>query len=89
MFGVTPSHGFFLRHVNFLEMNGIEISHDNIDERPSFVLEDVEGADFGRIKVGTMTGAPTFVLNKVKSLSVFRSKPVTDTELESVEKKEI
>jgi|CZKD01.1.fsa_nt_gi polygalacturonase len=89
MFGVTPSHGFFVRHVNFVEMNGIEISHDNIDARPSFVLEDVEGADFGRIKAGTMLGAPTFVLNKVKSFSVFRSKPVMDTELESVAKKKI
>jgi hypothetical protein len=89
MFGVTPSHGFFVRHVNFLEMNGIEISHYNMDARPSFVLEDVEGVDFGRIKAGTMLGAPTFVLSKVKSFSVFRSKPVLDTELESVEKKEI
>ncbi len=89
MFGVTPSHGFFVRHVNFLEMNGIEISHYNLDARPSFVLEDVEGADFGRIKSGTMAGAPTFVLNNVKYFSVFRSRPVPDSELDRVEKKEI
>jgi polygalacturonase len=89
MFGTTPSHGFFIRHVKFLEMNGIEISHDNFDARPSFVLEDVEGADFGRIRAGTMGGAPTFVLSRVRSFSVFRSKPVLDTELENVEKKEI
>jgi polygalacturonase len=89
MFGVTPAHGFFVRHVNFLEMNGIEISHYNIDARPSFVLEDVEGADFGRIKAGTMAGAPTFVLNRVKYFSVYRSRPVPDTELDRVEKKEL
>ncbi len=89
MFGVTPSHGFFVRHVNFLEMNGIEISHYNFDGRPSFVLEDVEGADFGRIKAGTMAGAPTFVLNNVKYFSVWRSRPVADTELDRVEKKEL
>jgi polygalacturonase len=89
MFGVTPSHGFFVRHVNFLEMNGIEISHYNLDARPSFVLEDVEGADFGRIKAGTMGGAPTFVLNNVKYFSVSRSRPVPDSELDRVEKKEI
>ncbi len=73
MFGVTPAHGFFVRHVNFLEMNGIEISHYNDDARPAFVLEDVEGADFGRIKAGTMAGAPAFVLNNVKHFSVCRS----------------
>jgi polygalacturonase len=89
MFGVTPSHGFFLRHVNFLEMNGIEISHYNLDGRPSFVLEDVEGADFGRIKAGTMVSAPTFVLSNVKYFSVYRSRPVADTDLDSVEKMEI
>jgi polygalacturonase len=89
MFGVTPSHGFFIRHVNFLEMNGIEITHYNLDARPSFVLEDVEGADFGRIKAGTMMGAPTFALSNVKHFSVYRSRPVPDTELESLEKKEL
>jgi polygalacturonase len=89
MFGVTPSHGFFIRHVNFLEMNGIEITHYNLDARPSFVLEDVEGADFGRIKAGTMMGVPTFALSNVKHFSVYRSRPVPDTELESVEKKEL
>jgi polygalacturonase len=89
MFGVTPAHGFFVRHVSFLEMNGIEISHHNMDARPSFVLEDVEGADFGRIKAGTMLGAPVFVLNNVKYFSVWRSRPVPDTELESAEKKEL
>jgi len=89
MFGVTPSHGFFVRHVKFLEMNGIEISHFNIDARPSFVLEDVEGADFGRIKAGTMAGAPVFFLNSVKAFSVWRSRPVADSELDSVERKEL
>jgi polygalacturonase len=89
MFGVTPSHGFFIRHVNFLDMSGVEICHYNFDARPSFVLEDVEGADFGRIKAGTMAGAPMFILSNVKYFSVFRSRPVPDTELDSVEKKEL
>jgi len=89
MFGTTPSHGFFVRHVNFLEMNGIEISHYNLDGRPSFVLEDVEGADFGRIKAGTMGNAPTFALSNVKYFNLFSSRPLPDTELENVEKKEI
>ena len=89
MFGITPSHGFFIRHVNFLEMNGVEISHYNLDVRPSFVLEDVERADFGRIKAGTMVGAPTFALSNVKYFTVYRSKPVPDTELDSAEKTEL
>ena len=89
MFGTTPSHAFFIRHVNRLEMHGVNIQHENADARPSFVLEDVEGAQFGRIKAGTMMGAPDFVLKNVKDFSVYRSKPLPDTDLESVEKKEI
>jgi hypothetical protein len=36
-----------------------------------------------------MMGAPTFVLSNVKYFSVYRSRPVPDTELDSVEKKEL
>ncbi len=89
MFGATPAHGFFVRHARGVEMNGIKIEHVNEDLRPAFALEDVEEADFGRIKAGTMAGAPTFVLSNVKYFSVFRSRPVPDTELDSVEKKEL
>jgi hypothetical protein len=89
MFGTTPSHGFFIRHVKGVEMNGIKIEHANEDLRPAFVLEDVEGADFGRIKGGASSGVSTFTLNNVRDFSVWRSKPVPDTELAVVEKKEM
>ena len=87
MFGRTPSQGFFVRHVKGLEMEGIRIQRASEDARPAFVLEDVDGAEFGRIK--TQPGAPMFALEKVHDFSVYRSKPVPDTELAVVEKKEI
>jgi len=89
MFGTTPAHGFFIRHARGVEMNGIKIEHLNHEARPAFVLEDVESAEFGRIKAAADAGVPTFVLNQVRDFSVFRSKPVPDTELASAEKKEI
>src|SRR5579872_3175781 len=89
MFGVTPANGFFVRHVKGLEMNGVKIEHVKSDERPVFMLEDVDGAEFGRIKAATDTGVPTFSLRDVKNFSVWRSRPVGDVELESVERKEI
>jgi hypothetical protein len=54
-----------------------------------FVLEDVQDATFGRMKVPVTAGVPTFVLNQVKEFSVFRSKPVPDIEIAAAEKKEI
>ena len=89
MFGTTPAHGFFVRHVRGLEMEGIKIEHTSPDARPAFVLDDVEGADFGRIKAATDEGLPTFSLNQVRNFRVVRSKPVPDTEIEVVGKKEM
>jgi len=89
MFGTTPAHGFFVRHVRGLEMQSVKIECANADERPVFVLEDVQDATFGRLKVPVSTGVPTFVLNQVKEFSVFRSKPVPDAEIAAVEKKDI
>ena len=44
------------------------------------LLEDVAGAEFGRIKAATDAGVPTFSLRNVKEFSVYRSKPVKETE---------
>ena len=89
MFGTTPAHGFFIRHLRGLEMQAVKIECPNGDARPVFVLEDVQDATFGRMKVPVTAGVPTFVLNQVKEFSVFRSKPVPDTEIAVAEKKEI
>jgi len=89
MFGTTPAHGFFVRHARGVEMNGIKIEHTGVDLRPAFVLDDVEGSEFGRIKAAADVGVPTFGLNNVRDFSVFRSKPVPDTEVATAEKKEL
>jgi hypothetical protein len=89
MFGTTPAHGCFIRHARGVEMNGIKIEHAGEDLRPGFVVEDVDGADFGWIKVQTTAGVPVFALRNVKDFSVWRSKGVADTEIASVEAKEI
>jgi polygalacturonase len=86
MFGTTPSHGFFIRHVKGLEMNGVKIESANIDARPAFMLNDVDRAEFGRIKI---PAGPAFSLQGVKDFRVYRSKPVPDTDLVSVEQKQI
>jgi len=89
MFGTTPAYGFFIRHARGVEMAGIKIEYVGEDLRPAFVIEDVEGADFGRIKVAVTPGVPAFALSNVKNFSVYRSKPVPDTEVTGAEKKEI
>ena len=86
MFGTTPAHAFFVRHVRGLEMQSVKIESSNADARPAFVLEDVEDATFGRMKISR---GPAFALKRVKDFSVFRSKPVPDTEIAATEKTDI
>src|ERR1017187_5686850 len=89
MFGITPSQGFFIRHVRGLEMNDIKIVCQKEDARPAFVLDDVQQADFFHINAPRNGGTPLFVLNNVEEFSVTGSKSVPDAKLEKAEKKDI
>jgi polygalacturonase len=86
MFGTTPAQGFFIRHVNGLEMSGVKIEAAGGDARPAFVLDDVNGADFRFLKLPP-SAHNAFALTSVRDFSVFRSKPVPDTELAEAETK--
>jgi polygalacturonase len=87
MFGAMPAYGFYIRHVKGIEMSNIEVGFAKEDVRPAFVLEDVKGADFLHIKAQHSPDVPSFVLRRDKDFSVYLSRPVPDTYLESVEQK--
>ena len=89
MFGVTSSHGFFIRHVRGLEMNDIKIVSLKEDARPAFVMEGVKNADFFHINTTRHGDTPIFALNNVEDFSVTQSKMVADTNLGKVDKKEL
>jgi len=89
MFGTTPAHAFFLRHVKGIEMSGIRVNCTNPDARPAFALYDVHDADFRHVRMPATQGVPSFSLNDVTNISVFRSKPTADTELRAAERREL
>jgi polygalacturonase len=89
MFGTTPAHGFFIRHVRGIELSGIKIDHVNSDARPAFALRDVHDADFWHLKIPVTPGVPSFSLSDVGTFSVFRSRPVPDTDLKTARKQEL
>lgn len=76
MFGDMPSQGFYIRHVKNIELSDIEISAMTPDERPAFVLQDVEGADFFHIK--TPTGPAPIVLHNSSDLMAMWVRGVKD-----------
>ena len=82
-----PSHGFYIRHVKGIQFDNIDIRTEKEDQRPAFVLDDVQGADFFRIKVPHADGAPAFMLKKVNNFTVHMCSGVPDEELASADNK--
>jgi hypothetical protein len=82
MFGEMPAYGFFIRHVKGLEMDNVDVSYMKDDVRPAFVLNDVKGADFHRLRAERGVNAPIFLLRDVENFSVQHSQPLPDTRLE-------
>lgn len=84
MFGLVPAWGFYVRHVDGLEMDNVHIELIEHDERPAFVLSDVRDVDIhGLVLAGTDDG-PQFVLDRVSDFSVAHSDPVADIALDYV-----
>jgi len=82
MFGTMPSHGFYVRHVKGIQFDNIDIQPAKEDQRPAFVLDQVEQADFFRIKAPKVADVPVFALSKVSDFSVRSCNSAPDTHIE-------
>ncbi len=87
MFGTIPAYGFFIRHVKGLEMHDVELSFQNSEARPAFVLEDVSNANLHNIKAQRGTSEAQFVLKNVTDFSITNSKGIADTKIERTDEK--
>jgi hypothetical protein len=84
-----PSYGFYVRHVKGIQFDNIDIRTDKEDQRPAFVLDGVEDAEFFRIKVPHVAGVPVFALHNVTDFSVQKCSGVPDTQLKTADSKTI
>jgi parallel beta-helix repeat protein len=89
MFGPIPAYGFFIRHVNGLKMDNVEVSYMKDDFRPAFWLHDVRAAEFFRVRAQRRPDVPTFLLRDIEDLSVLFSHPIPDTKLEKLKEGKI
>ena len=89
MFGATPSHGFYFRHVLGLSLSNVEIVAEKEDARPAFYLDDVQDCDFARIKTPSNPAAGTFVLKGVEDFTLTHCKTAPDTHLDKADDKKI
>jgi polygalacturonase len=89
MFGHTPAHGFFLRHAKNISVNNVEIRSKEKDLRPAFAVQDVEGADFFRVRAPYAKDVPTFALRNVDNFSVSRCGQVPDTQVDHADERRL
>lgn len=89
MFGTMPSQGFYVRHVNGLEMSHVQIEAMKDDARPAFVFDGVESAHLLRIQAPQAPGAPAFDLRSVRDFNLYLSRPWPDTHLDSADNRKI
>jgi hypothetical protein len=73
--------------VKGIQFDNIEIRTEKEDLRPAFVMDDVQDAEFFRIKVPHVDGVPEFALHNVSDLSIQRCSGVPDTQLKTAETK--
>jgi len=84
MFGEIPAYGFFIRHVNGLEMNGVSVSYLKDDLRAPFILSDAKSVDLRNLKAQHAPDALSFILRNVDDFSLQQSWPLTDMRLKQV-----
>ena len=71
--GIMPSYGFFIRHVDGIKMNDVEVGYLGKEVRPAIIMNDVNGADFFRIKTKPVTNTNSIVLKSVENFSIQQS----------------
>ncbi|HTW93976.1 MAG TPA: glycosyl hydrolase family 28 protein, partial [Tepidisphaeraceae bacterium] len=80
MFGTLPAWGFYVRHVDLLQMDHVDLVAKKPDTRPAFMLIDVKDAQFDHVRVNTKPGVPTFIIDGVGHISMdhFQGEPDMD-----------
>jgi polygalacturonase len=76
--GVIPAYGFFIRHAKGIQMDNVEVSFNEDDQRPPFILDDVKGAEFNNLKAERVKDAPMFILKKVEDFTTHQVKGIVD-----------
>jgi polygalacturonase len=88
-FGDIPASGFFLRHLNNVEFSNVEVAFPRPEARPVFWMNNVDGADFFRIKTPKKLTTSVFVLKNVRDFRITASRNVNDSYFENVEQKQL
>jgi polygalacturonase len=79
MFGPPPAYGFFIRHAKNIEMDNVQISLTNPDNRPALRMDDVKGVYLNRVKAADFNNGGLSILKQVKDLQAVNSLDLKNT----------
>jgi hypothetical protein len=68
MFGVTPAHGFFIRHAKGLRLDDVKVRTINPDLRHAVHVEHASDVVLDGVDVRPADGVPAVVLKNVRDL---------------------
>jgi hypothetical protein len=85
MFFGMPSWGFFIRHVDGLEMSNLNLQCTTDDQRPVFQMEDVQHANVHDVTAVPAAGSSNFVLKNVTDFRATRVKGMADAQRDHVD----
>ena len=79
--GIMPAYGFYIRHVNGIKLNNVEVGYLGKEVRPAIIMDDVKNVDLFRIKAQPVPGTKSIVLTNVEGFSIQASEGFKDKKL--------
>ena len=89
MFGMMPAWGFFIRHVDGMELSDIDLFCAKKDARPPFFLEEVSRLDLDHVRTNAAEGSTIFSLHKVRDFTAEGMAGVADVHRDQVGEEQI
>ncbi|MEO7309254.1 MAG: glycoside hydrolase family 28 protein [Chitinophagaceae bacterium] len=86
-FGVLPAYGFFIRHVNGLEMDHIQTRLMGVETRAAMVMTDVNQVRLFNVSMDQAATAPLLVLKDVNKISIKDCSLLKDMKIETAASK--
>jgi hypothetical protein len=82
MFGPTPAHGLYIRHVRNLEITHVEMAVVQSDARPAIVLDDVHRADLIGLQAPHTEGQLAVSVRSGSDIRILQSRHIEDFQVE-------
>lgn len=88
-FGIMPSYGFFIRHVDGLKLNDVNVRFIKEDQRSGFILDSVSNAELNFTTAKTAIGSNSLVIFGGMNIKLFQSFGIGDKLYKKVFKRNI